>query len=96
LQSKIPDSPALANKNLLEWTNLWINKAGANHIETEVKGNGKVYLRQTFPKHGDQVYREQTIDVGIFDKKGSLIEIIKNVKIPASGDLIFIYELNKH
>jgi len=58
MQSKINDNPALANMNLLEWTQSWINKAGANHIEIEVWENGEVYLRQTYPKHGDQVYRE--------------------------------------
>jgi len=56
----------LAGNNLLEWTSSWINQAGANHLETEVKENGNLYLRQTYPNHGDQVYREQTIDVGIY------------------------------
>jgi len=56
----------------LEWTSSWINKAGANHLETEVRENN-LYLRQYYPRHGDQVYREQTIDVGVYSPEGELL-----------------------
>ena len=53
------------------WADSWITKAGANTLEPIIikdEENDKFILniRQHVPKHGDQIFRSQILDIGLY------------------------------
>jgi len=72
--------------NLQEWTDSWLTTSGINFLSAEIEeqsnGTFSVHLKQGLPKHGDQIYREQVIDVVLYDKDCNPT-VIENVKVKA-------------
>ena len=73
--------------DLNNWSKNWLQTKGVNKHSAEVEqadGNfSKFAIRQEHCKNADAVYREQRINIGLYDDEGQLIESIENVKIEA-------------
>lgn len=64
--------------NLESWADKWLRTKGPNKLTYEYDHDDGVLtsfkIRQAFCKHGDEVYRKQSINIGFFDESGGFTE----------------------
>jgi hypothetical protein len=60
-----------------------LTKSGANELSAVIEQDQDLYivnLKQGLPKHGDQIYREQVIDIATYDSYGNETSVQKHVR----------------
>lgn len=65
--------------DLEQWSQQWLRTKGPNKITYEyTEENGTITsfkIKQGFCNHGDEVYRKQSINIGLFDSQRNFTEI---------------------
>ena len=67
--------------SFLRWTDDWLKHAGANTLQAEIDSAGKLNIKQGLSKYGNNVLREQTVDVLVFHTMQTANLLLKNVKV---------------
>jgi hypothetical protein len=74
--------------SLTQWARDWIQTKGSSMITAEyTEENGKItafQIRQNPAKYGDNVFRQQSFNIALYDDEGTLIERVTNVQLSAS------------
>lgn len=73
--------------DLTEWGRTWLQTVGTSEITAEyTQTDGKFdsfLIRQTPHKYAEKIFRKQTINVGLYDEQGVLLETVERVEIEA-------------
>jgi aminopeptidase N len=80
------NASSLENKpDLFDWSKEWIQTKGSNKIWHNYKvEDGKISefkIKQSPHKYGEELYRAQSFNIGLYAADGSLIEKIENVTL---------------
>ena len=85
MQQGYDESNQSEELNLSDWSKNWLQTKGVNKHSAEFEqAEGKFtkfVIRQEHCKNADSIYRQQRINIGLYDDEGTLIEKVENVKI---------------
>jgi len=85
MQQGYDESNPVEPLNLNDWSASWLQTKGVNkHTAEFEQADGKFtkfVIRQEHCKNADSIYREQRINIGLYDEDGVLAEKVENVKI---------------